>query len=262
MNRTGLVIALLIGACVGLVLGLYPQLDLAASAQFFNEPSRSFDLAHNMTALRWRSAFVYLIAALAAPAFIAVAVKLILPRRRMIIPARAALFLIATLALGPGLMANVILKDYWGRPRPFEVQRFNGPETFIPWWDPRGPCDKNCSFVAGEGAGAFWTLAPAALVPPPWNALAYGAALAFGAAAGGLRMSFGAHFLSDVVFSGVFTFLIIWTVHGLIYRWRTRLTDAQVEQAIERVALPPHEALQRLFARLRAMLGLGVGRRP
>ena len=56
MNRTGLVIALLIGACVGLVLGLYPRLDLAASAQFFNEPSRSFDLAHNMTALRWRSA--------------------------------------------------------------------------------------------------------------------------------------------------------------------------------------------------------------
>jgi membrane-associated PAP2 superfamily phosphatase len=111
MNRTGLVIALLIGACVGLVLGLYPQLDLAASALFFDEPSKSFDLAHNMTALRWRNAFVYLIAAVAAPAFIAVAVKLILPRRRMIIPARAALFLIATLALGPGLMANVILKD-------------------------------------------------------------------------------------------------------------------------------------------------------
>ena len=75
-------------------------------------------------------------------------------------------------------------------------------------------------------------------------------------------MSFGAHFLSDVVFSGVFTFLIIWTVHGLIYRWRTRLTDAQVEQAVERVALPPHEALQRLFARLCAMLGLGAGGRP
>jgi hypothetical protein len=51
-------------------------------------------------------------------------------------------------------------------------------------------------------------------------------------------------------------------VHGLIYRWRTRLTDAQVEQVIERVALPPHEALQRLFARLGAMLGLGAGGRP
>lgn len=249
MNRTGLVIALLAGAIVGLVLGFYPQLDLAASALFFDAPSKSFNIAHDMTALRWRSIFTYMIAAIAAPAFIAVAVKLILPRRRMIIPARAALFLIATLALAPGLMANVILKDYWGRPRPFEVQRFNGPETFIPWWDPRGPCDKNCSFVAGEGAGAFWTLAPAALAPPPWNVLAYGAALVFGALAGGLRMSFGAHFLSDVAFSGVFTFLIIWTLYGLIYRWRTRLTDAQVEGWIEKVALPPYDALMRLLGR-------------
>src|SRR3954447_2718762 len=101
MNRTGLVIALLAGACVGLVLGFYPQLDLAASALFFDEPVKAFTAAHDMTALRWRNVFVYLIAALAAPAFIAVAIKLVLPRRRMIIPARAALFLIATLALAP-----------------------------------------------------------------------------------------------------------------------------------------------------------------
>jgi hypothetical protein len=45
----------------------------------------------------------------------------------------------------------------------------------------------------------------------------------------------------------------------LIYRWRTRLSDEQIEHAIERVALPPHEALLRLFARLCAMLGLGAG---
>ena len=252
MNRTGLVIALLIGAGTGLLLGVFPQLDLAASAIFFDETVKAFTRAHDMPSLQWRSAFTYIIVAIAAPAFIAVALKFLLPRRRMLIPGRAALFLIATLALAPGLMANVILKDYWGRPRPFEVARFNGPEPFIPWWDPRGPCDKNCSFVAGEGAGAFWTLAPAALVPPPWNALAYGAALAFGAAAGGLRMSFGAHFLSDVIFSGVFTFLIIWTVHGLIYRWRpTRITDAQVERAIEWVSLPGYRAIERMVARIR-----------
>ena len=51
----------------------------------------------------------------------------------------------------------------------------------MPWWDPRGDCPKNCSFVAGEPSGAFWTLAPAALTPPAWRALAYGASLAFGA---------------------------------------------------------------------------------
>ena len=53
-------------------------------------------------------------------------------------------------------------------------------------------------------------------------------AIAFGLAAGGLRISGGAHFFSDVMFSGVFTFLIIWLMHGLIYRWpRTRTTDAR-----------------------------------
>jgi lipid A 4'-phosphatase len=66
--------------------------------------------------------------------------------------------------------------------------------------------------------------------------LAVGAALAFGAGVGILRMAAGAHFFSDVVFAGVFTFLLIWLTHGLIYRWRrTRITDETVERAIERL---------------------------
>jgi len=236
MNRTGLVIALIVGAGVGIVFAACPQLDIAISRVFFNEPHRLFPVQHSLVARYLRDVFSYIIAALVAPAFIAIALKLLLPRRPMLIAGRAAIFLIVTLALAPGLMANTILKDYWGRPRPAEVQEFYGPEKFMPWWDPRGACDKNCSFVAGEGAGGFWTLAPAALAPPAWRAIAYGAALLFGAAAGGLRLSGGAHFFTDVVFSGVFTFLIIWVVHGLIYRWRTRLTDAQVEGWIESIA--------------------------
>src|SRR5438128_10741760 len=118
--------------------------------------------------------------------------------------------MIATLALGPGLTTNVLLKDQWGRPRPIDVTVFGGEEHFRAWWDPRGDCPKNCSFVAGEPAGAFWTLAPAAVVAPQWRALGYAVALAFGSAVGVLRMAAGAHFFSDVVFAGVFTFLVIW----------------------------------------------------
>lgn len=247
MNRTGLVVALVIGVGVGVVFGLWPQLDIAISRLFFNEPHRVFPIQYSMVARHLRDAFMYVIALIAAPAFIALALKLILPRRRMPIAARAALFLVATLALAPGLMANVILKDNWSRPRPPTVSEFYGPEKFVAWWDPRGTCDKNCSFVAGEGAGGFWTIAPAALAPPAWRAAAYAAALLFGSAAGLLRLSGGAHFFSDVVFSGVFTFLVIWLVHGLIYRWRTRLTDEQVERAIACIA----PAL--LIARLRGV---------
>ena len=248
MNRTGLLVAIGVGIVAGLILGIFPNIDLALSARFFDAPSKAFLLARDQTALAVRDGFVYVITAIAAPAFIALAVKLILPRRPMLIPGRAVVFLIATLALAPGLVANVILKENWGRPRPYSVQQFAGPEPFVPWWDPRGGCDKNCSFVAGEGAGAFWTLAPAAVAPPAWRALSYGVALAFGAGVSGFRIAFGAHFLSDAIFAGVFTFLVIWLVHGLIYRWAaTRLTDEQVERAIERLVLPGYEAIERLF---------------
>jgi len=48
-------------------------------------------------------------------------------------------------------------------------------------------------------------------------------------------------------------FLVVWLAHGLIYRWpRTRLTDDDVERAIERFAIPPHDFLAGLFRRRRA----------
>jgi lipid A 4'-phosphatase len=250
MNRTGLLIAIGAGIVAGLILGIFPNIDLALSRRFFDPATKAFLLARDDTALAAREAFVYVITAIAAVPFVALAGKLILPRRPMLIPGRAVVLLIATLALAPGLVTNVILKDNWGRPRPYSVQEFAGPATFVAWWDPRGSCDKNCSFVAGEGAGAFWTLAPAAVTPPAWRALAYAAALAFGAGVGGFRIAFGAHFLSDVIFAGIFAFLVIWLVHGLIYRWRaTRLTDAQIERAIERLVLPGYEAIERLILR-------------
>jgi len=248
MNRTGLVIALALGVAVGAVFALWPQLDIAITQNFYDPARHVFPAWYSPVAQRLRDFFNYAIAALAAPACLALLLKLLLPRRRMLIAARAAILLVTTLALAPGLMANVVLKENWNRPRPVEVKEFGGDLAFVPWWDPRGTCEKNCSFVAGEGAGGFWTLSLAAVAPPGWRALAYAGALLFGASAGGLRMMGGAHFFSDVAFSGVFTFLIIWLVHGLIYRWRvTRLTDAQVEGAIAWLA--PRRWLARIFSR-------------
>ena len=192
MNRTGLVAALLIGLCVGVVFGVRPQLDIAISRLFFDETYRVFPTIYSLLARHLREVFNWTTALLVAPAFIALIVKVVLPRRRMLISGRAAVFLVTTLALAPGLVSNVILKEHWGRPRPVEVKEFYGPDQFVAWWDPRGTCEKNCSFVAGEGAGGFWTLAPAALAPPAWRPLAYGAALLFGTAAGGMRISGGA----------------------------------------------------------------------
>jgi lipid A 4'-phosphatase len=248
MNRTGLLIALVIAAAVGLPFGIFPQLDVDLSRTFYTGG------ANWITRGTWvpsvREAAAWIVAAIAAPAFIAVAIKLVLPRRPFLMRGRGVVLMIATLALAPGLLANVILKDEWGRPRPMEILTFGGPEHFVAWWDPRGDCPKNCSFVAGEPSGAFWTFAPATLLPPHWRALAYCAVVAFGSAVGLLRMAAGGHFFTDVVFSGVFTFLIVWLVHGLLYRWSaTRITDEAVEHGFERIAMPFHRALLQLFTR-------------
>ncbi len=37
----------------------------------------------------------------------------------------------------------------------------------MPWYDDRGECKKNCSFVSGEASTGFWMVAPASVLPPP-----------------------------------------------------------------------------------------------
>jgi lipid A 4'-phosphatase len=233
MNRTGLTIALGIGFAVGVICAVDPQLDLDIAGAFFDPARHLFDVNAQMWVQHTREAARVLITLIVLPAFLAVIGKLIWPQRRMLIEARAALFLIATLALGPGLLTNVILKDHWGRPRPIDVQQFGGDYRFTSWWDPRGDCPNNCSFIAGEPSGAFWTLAPAALAGPELQPLAYAAALAFGTGVGVLRIAAGAHFFSDVVFAGVFMYLLIWLIYGLIYRWpATRVDEAAAERRL------------------------------
>jgi len=259
MNRTGLVVVLGLAAVTGLIFALYPELDLAIARAFYDPARQDFSLRFDRTLAWLRYESMWVITALVAPAAVALVVKLLLPFTRMLMSGRAAVFLVATLILGPGLFVNVTMKDYWPRSRPIDVPQFNGSERFVPWWDPRGVCPKNCSFVAGESAGAFWTLTPAALAPLPWRPLAYAAAISFGSAVGALRIAFGGHFFTDVVFAGVFIFLIVWLVHGAIYRWRvTRLTDAGVERAIEGISGPIYRALGRLLARRKKGSGKAV----
>jgi len=248
MNRTGLIIALAIAVVVGLPFGLDPQLDLDIARHFYNH----IDPSGHVFAWRifpplmiFRNIGLWIGTILVAPAVIALVMKLVLPKSKMLVSGRAIVFLIATMALGPGLLVNVALKDHWGRPRPIDVTEFRGDQHFRAWWDPRGDCPNNCSFVSGDVAGAYWTIAPAALAPPQWRVLAYGAALTLGTAMAAMRVMAGAHFVTDVVFAGVFTFLIIWLAHGLIYRWpRTQLSDEAVEDALERAGLACRAALE------------------
>lgn len=246
MNRTGLLITLAIAVVAGLLFGIYPELDLRISRVFYAHVvgGNVFGWRLYPPLMMARDAGLWVGTLLIAPFLAALIGKLILPRRKMLVSGRAIFFLTSTLALGPGLLVNVILKDHWDRPRPIDVIQFGGNEHFMAWWDPRGDCPNNCAFVSGDVSGAFWTIAPAVLAPPAWRAVAVGAAITLGLGMSVARVVAGAHAASDVIFAGVFTFLIIWLMYALIYRWpSTRLDDATIERRLERFSARCRRAL-------------------
>lgn len=127
-------------------------------------------------------------------------------------------FLAISLATGPGLLVNTVLKDHWHRPRPYQTRDFGGGDAFEPFWRADGACQRNCSFVSGEGSAAFWALAPALLAPPPLRAAAVAAALLFGVVVSALRIAAGGHYLSDTVFAGLLTWLVVLLSWRLVVR--------------------------------------------
>ena len=130
---------------------------------------------------------------------------------------RVAAFIVLSLALGPGVVVNVILKDHWGRARPSQIAEFGGSAHFTPPLMMADQCSSNCSFSSGHGALGFWVIAFALLAPPRWRPLAIAAALAFGVMVGYVRIAQGGHFLSDVVVSAlVVVSLTLWLKRVLV----------------------------------------------
>ena len=201
-------IALALGLClaVGLAFGLAPGLDLGAAAVFYAGQGQFVGATRLGRSLR-------LVFEVLPFVILAVATVLFVLRRAgrpVRAPTGRGLTVLAlSLALGPGLLVNVALKDHWHRPRPVQVEAFGGPDAFRPFSRRDGACRRNCSFVSGEEASSFWSVAPALMAPPAWRAGALAAALLYAAAAGTLRMAFGGHFLSDTLFAALFTWLVI-----------------------------------------------------
>ncbi len=196
-----------------LVFALAPQLDLAV-AGFFHRGGQFIGRGAVGEAARFVGYYApYLILAVMAGAW---ALRRLGAIRRA--PSgRAMIFLLTTLALGPGLVANVLLKDNSHRPRPEQSAQFGGKWAFRPYYAFDGACANNCSFVSGEAATAFWTVAPALLAPPTLRPYAVGAALVFGLAVSALRMAFGGHYLSDVTLGALLTLLIVLAFHRLLF---------------------------------------------
>lgn len=196
---------------------LFPAIDIGVSSLFFDPALKAFP-ARTQAFYEWvrREMPQYLFGGVIA-LLLTWAAGEVLRRPLLGVTRRLAAYVMLSLALGPGLVVNVILKDNWGRPRPSTIAEFGGPDTYVRPLVPSNQCDDNCSFSSGHGALGFWPVALALLAPPAWRPLAVGAAMAFGAVVGFVRIAQGGHFLSDVVFSALITIGIsLWLYRRLI----------------------------------------------
>ncbi len=123
---------------------------------------------------------------------------------------RGAIIILLSLAIGPGLVVNLLFKDGWGRPRPYQVIRDH--QNFQAVWQPNFHAPMNNSFPGGHASIGFF-------LGVPFLAFGYRRkGLIVSAAAGSIvsvvRILQGGHYLSDVFFSAVFVWL---TAEAVIY---------------------------------------------
>ncbi len=194
-----------------LIFYVFPELDIRFS-MFFYDPVSRFYLA-DAAFCRW----IYESIEIVTIVFVVLAVLIlaaiwIQKKNRFGLSARHLIYLLAVLAIGPGLIVNLVLKDNWGRARPYDVIQFGGTSAFTPAFVISSECHNNCSFVSGHAAMGFYFIAFGFLYPKRRNLLFLLAGI-YGTVVGLVRILQGGHFLSDVVFA----FFIIYAVSAVLY---------------------------------------------
>lgn len=132
---------------------------------------------------------------------------------------KVALYLILLLALGPGLISSAF-KDYWGRPRPRQVESFGGEKRFHQVWQ-TGPSGEGKSFPSGHATIAFYLFSPYLALrrsSKKWAYFFLALGLVYGVLMGLARMIQGGHFPSDVLWSAGFVYFT-----GLILYYALRM---------------------------------------
>jgi membrane-associated PAP2 superfamily phosphatase len=115
---------------------------------------------------------------------------------------RGWLIISLTAVLGAGLLINAVLKPYWGRPRPRQVQAFAGEWTYRAVHQ-RGTPGQGESFPCGHCTMGYLFVTLFFLRrEAPRTALAGGCfGLVYGSLVGVARMVQGAHFATDVLWA-------------------------------------------------------------
>lgn len=153
---------------------------------------------------------------------------------------KSATFLLLAFILGPGIITNMVFKDNWGRARPNQVVEFGGVKPFTPPLLMRANCERNCSFVSGEASTIYILFFALSLVLRRWRYQLIIAGVIAGTFSGLVRMGLGGHFLSDVLFAGIFmsftALFSYWLVFGTALKsspispyYRSALQQLQIQ---------------------------------
>ncbi len=168
------------------------------------------------------------------PAFVIFAISLFIAlvsiwKKRWRRWTRIAICWMLVMTLGPGLVVNTIFKDWYGRPRPKQVEEYGGKMEFCPVWVVGEPGVAK-SFPCGHASIGFYFMAGYFC----WwrrNRRAARRWLAGGLIAGTIvglaRMASGSHWFSDVVWAGVFIYFI-----SYLSAWACGLLKDQTESAL------------------------------
>lgn len=217
MNRF-VAVFLAASGLIAFVFFYVPQIDLWMAGLFYI-PGKGFVLQGSRTAewvrriMTW-STELFVITSLALLAANVIRRYLLKKSTPLLASSRSIVYVLLALGLGPGLLVNGIIKSHSGRARPYQVVAFGGHKQFTQAFALSDQCAQNCSFVSGESAVGFFGLTFLFVAQRRRKTIA-AASIVLGLLLGFIRMGQGAHFVSDVIFSGVFTFLVSY----LLYLW-------------------------------------------
>lgn len=217
----GLEVSVALTVIAAAIFILFPRVDLAVSAAFY-DPARGFYLGQ-VPALKIFREIVWTGSELIFLGVLAVLIAGAIRARWRLLPLREAGFAVAAVVLGPGLVVNAGLKAYWGRARPRDVLEFGGGLHYSPPLQISDQCTSNCSFVSGEASMIVATALIIYLIAAPrvsvtarwWMAIALGV---IATATSALRVLFGGHFLSDVIFAALISAVIVFAMYRVFFR--------------------------------------------
>jgi membrane-associated PAP2 superfamily phosphatase len=177
------------------------DLDLRIQAWVYEQGGQSWALGEHPF---WKAIYRFGVFPAVIVVLAALVVHGVSQVRRSLRPLRLLCwFWILTTALGPGVIANGLLKEYWGRPRPRELVEFGGHRQFEPVLS-YDASSGGKSFPSGHATMGFVLMGGYLLLYRQRQRLAW-AVLMTGGVGGGLlgfaRIAQGGHFFSDVVWA-------------------------------------------------------------